>query len=115
MDVDKRVALGFYGQLDKGHIGIFWAASAFFDVAVSAGADNVFPGRFAADTAGDNMVERQLACRKFFTAILAAVLVASKEVSAIEFDVVSRQAVVKKQPYYLRNCDIEVNRRDPVV
>jgi len=58
MDVDERVVSGFGRLLDQRQSGLFWGSASFFDVAVGAGADDIFPDRFAAHTAGDNVVER---------------------------------------------------------
>ena len=58
MDMDKRIVPGFGGLLDQRHSGLFWGSASFFDVAVGAGTDDIFPDRFAAHTAGDNVVER---------------------------------------------------------
>lgn len=113
--MDEGIALGLNGQLDKGHIGLSGGAASFPDVAICAGADDVFPGGFSADTAGDNVVEGEFAGGEFFAAILAGVSVAGEEVSAVEFDVVSWEAVVEEQPDDFGDGDVEINGRDPVV
>ncbi len=41
--------------------------------------------------------------------------VSCKEVSSVEFDLVSREAVVKEQSNDSRHSDVEVDGRDPVV
>ncbi len=58
MNVNERIVLWLDGFLDQLHPGVLWGSTAFFDVALGAGADNVFPDRFAAHTPGDYMVER---------------------------------------------------------
>ena len=74
---------------------LFGSLTAFFDVAFGAGTNNIFPDGFAAHTPGDNVVKRQLAGWIAFAAILTFISIASKDVSAIKFHLVSRQTVVK--------------------
>ena len=58
MDVDEGVVLGLDRFLDKPQSGLFGGSAAFFDVALGAGTDNIFPNGLAAHTPGDNVVER---------------------------------------------------------
>ncbi len=58
VDVDEWVVPGFYGPLYELHAGELWSPAALSDVAAGAGADYVLPHRFAAQAAGDNVVER---------------------------------------------------------
>ncbi len=58
MDVDERVVAGLDGFFDEFHAGMFWGMAAFFDVTGRAGTNDVFPGRFAALAARDDVVER---------------------------------------------------------
>ena len=55
------------------------------------------------------MVERELAGGEAFAAVLAFVLVASEDVSAIELDVGAREAVVKEQANDPRDGDVEID------
>ena len=57
MNVDERIVLRFGRFLDERHSGQFWGSASFFDVAVGAGADDIFPDRFAAHTPWDDMVQ----------------------------------------------------------
>jgi len=58
MDVDKGIVPGPDWLSDKLHPGALWSSPTLFDIALGAGADNIFPDRFAAHTPGDYMVER---------------------------------------------------------
>jgi len=115
VDVDHRIVSGLDGFLDKRQSGLFRHSASLFDVAVGAGADDIFPVRFAAHTAGDDVVEREFAGREATATILAAIFVAGEDVSAVEFHIVLRQAVVKQQPNNPRHGDIEVDGGNPVV
>jgi len=115
MDVDERIVSGFGRFLDQRHSCLFWGSASFFDVAVGAGADDIFPDRFAAHTAGDNVVERQLSSWVAFATILASIFVAGEDVSAVELDVVLRQTVIEQQPNNPRHRDIKVHGGDPIV
>lgn len=96
VDVHKRIVLGLDRLLDQRQAGLLWGLAAFFDVAICAGADDIFPDRFAAHTARNNVVERQLAGWESSATILAAIFVAGKDVPAVKFYVVLRQAVVEQ-------------------
>ena len=95
VNVNERIALRLDGLLDKFHPCVLWSSAAFLNVALGAGADYVFPSCLAAHSHADNVVERQFTGCKAFAAILAAVLVASEDVSTIKLHVVSRQTVVE--------------------
>jgi len=43
MDVDEGIVPGLDGFLDQCQSGLFWGSASFFDVAVGAGADDIFP------------------------------------------------------------------------
>ena len=58
MDVDKGVVPGPDGLFNKLHPGVFGSSASFFYVALGAGANNIFPGCFAAHASGDDVVER---------------------------------------------------------
>jgi len=95
MNVDKRIVFRSGGLLDEGHSGLLGSSASLYDVTFCAGANHIFPIRFSAHTARDNVVERQFAGRISLATILTSVFVASEDISSIEFDLVSRQTVVK--------------------
>ncbi len=115
VDVDERIMLRFNRLFNKLHTGAAGDSAALPDVAGGTCANNIFPRRFAAHGSRDNVVERKLAGRKTSAAILAPVLVACEDISAIELHFVSRQAVVEQQPNNSRHGDIKIHRRNPVV
>ena len=43
MNVNERIVLRLDGFLDQLHPGVLWGLAAFFDVAVCAGTNYVFP------------------------------------------------------------------------
>jgi len=57
MDVDKRVVPGPDGFFNKLHPGVFGSSASFLNVALGAGANNIFPGCFAAHASGDDVVK----------------------------------------------------------
>ena len=57
MDMNKGIAFGLNWQLDKGHIRFTRSPAAFFDIAAGTGADDVFPGRFAAGGPRNNVIQ----------------------------------------------------------
>ena len=95
VNMDKRVVPGPARLSHKRHSRLMGSAPALFDIALCAGADDVLPGRLASHASGDNVVKRQLAGRVPLAAVLASVLVAGKDISAIEFYLISRQTVVE--------------------
>ena len=90
VNMQQGVASWLYGFCDQRHICLFRGSTAFFDVACHAGADNIFPCAFTADTSRHYVVEGQLARREFLSAILAVVFVTRENVSAVEFYFASR-------------------------
>ena len=95
MNVNKRIAFRLDGFLDKLQSSLLWRSASLFHVAFRAGTNDIFPSGFAAHTPRDNVVKRQLAGWMAFAAILTFISIASEDVSAIKFDLVSRQTVVK--------------------
>ena len=95
VNVNKRVVLRLYRFLNKSHAGYFRSAAAFSSVAAGTGTNNVIPGRFAAHSARNDMVERQLSGRETFATVLAAALVAGKDITTVKLDIGTRQTVVK--------------------
>ncbi len=79
----------------------------FFDVALQAGTDHVFPSALSAEPPGDNMVQGQLGGGEFFAAVLTAVAVAGEEVSAVEFDGLAGQTVIKQQSDNARHSQVK--------
>jgi hypothetical protein len=95
VNVDKGVVFWPDRFLDKGQSRLLWRSSAFFDIAHRAGTNYIFPDCFATHTPWDNVVKGQFTGRISFAAILTSIFITSEDVSAIKFDLVSRQTVVK--------------------
>lgn len=112
--MDERIVLRLGGLLDKSKAGLLWSSAAFFHVAFCAGTDHIFPVRFSACAARDNVVERQFAGGIALAAILAAVSVAGEDVPPIEFDLASGQAVVEEEADNAGDGDVEIYGRNPV-
>jgi len=109
VDVDEGIVLWLDGFLDEGHGGLLGRPASLLDVAIGTGADDVIPHRFSAHTPGDDVVERELTGGEAISAVLAFVLVASEDVSAIELDIGAREAVVKEQANDPRDGDVEID------
>src|SRR5262249_17787642 len=84
LKVEERAASRFFGLSDQGHAGLFRSAAAFANIATHAGADDVVPGIVAALAARNDMIQAQLGSRILATAELTLIIVASKNVAAIE-------------------------------
>jgi hypothetical protein len=115
VDVDERVVAGFDGLFYQFHAGIMRAFATLLHITGRTGTDDILPRSLAAHASRDDVVQRQLAGREMFTAILASVLITSKNIAAVELYLGSWQPVVKKQsdnPWY---CHMEIDRRNPVV
>jgi len=113
--VDEGVVLWSDGHFDEGHACLLGGSASLLDVALGAGTDNIIPEGLSAHTSGDNVVEREFAGAESLAAILAFVPIARKDVSSIEFDVGSRQAVVKEQADDAGHCNVEIDGGDPIV
>jgi len=109
------IVLWFFRQLDKLHIGLSRRHACFFNITGWTGANDIFPCSFSSHASWYNMIQGQLAGREALAAILAPVFVACEDIPSIEFYLVSRQTVVKKQPYNTRHSYIEIHGRYPVV
>ncbi len=115
VDVDERVVPGFDWFFYQLHAGMVWTLAALLYVAGRTGTDDVLPCGLAAHASRDDVVQRQLTGREMLAAVLAPVLVAGENVTAVEFDLGSRQAVVKQQPDNPGHRHIKINRPDPFV
>ena len=115
VDVGQRIVPGLNGLFYQRHAGDFRGLAALSDVARRTGTNDIFPGCFAAQAPGDDVVEGQFAGREAFAAILTSVFVTGEDITPVEFHLVPRQAVVKQQPDDSRHGDIEIHCRDPIV
>jgi len=115
MNMNKGIVFGLYRFLDKCHMCLLGRASAFSNIAPGAGTNDVLPDGFAAYTSGDDVVEREFAGWELPAAVLTPVSIASKDVSAVKFYLVSRQTVVEQQPDNPGHGNMEIDGRYPVV
>jgi len=113
--MDERIVSGFDGLFYQLHTGMVGALAALLYIAGRTGTDNVLPSGLAAHASRDDVVQRQLTGREMLAAVLAPVLIAGENVTAVEFDLGSWQAVVKKQPDNPGHRHMEIDRRDPFV
>ncbi len=115
MNADNRVASGLYRLCDEPHAGLFRGPAALLDVAPGAGTNHIVPSALAAPAPRNNVINGEFRQREFTPAVLTVVAVPGENVSAVELDRRSRQAVVEQQPDDPRHGDIKIDRRDPVV
>ena len=113
--MDDRVVAGFNGFFYQHHVSLCGGAAAFFDIAFKTRADDITPCGRAAQSAGDDMIQRQLGGGESFAAILAVVVVAGEQVAAVEFNRFAWDAVVAQQPDHTRHGDVEVDSGYPVM
>ena len=91
------------------HLGFKRRAVPFFAVAFAAGGDNIFPRVLAAPRARHHVVKRQVAAR--FATKLAGVIVAPKDISAVEGNVIARWTFdVTPQSNHARHADAGARR-----
>src|SRR5436189_46998 len=83
-------------------------------VAAQAGANDVFPVGQPAAAAGNDVIEAELLRGKAMTAVLAAVLIAKEDVSAVELNHILRVQLVPQQANHPRHLNLEIHRPDPV-
>lgn len=76
--------LGFVRLVQQGHVDFFQRIPPLAPVAGGAGGHKIFPGMAAAQTAGNNMIERQGV--GFTTTILAGVVVTAEDFTFGEGD-----------------------------
>ena len=76
LSAEEWAAFGFDGLTDESHASFVWRASPFVDVAGGTGADDVFPGVFAAATFRHDMIEAELGGAVADAAVLAAMSIA---------------------------------------
>src|SRR4051794_19943710 len=81
-------------------------------IALDAGAHNVFPRRWPAAIAWDDMIQIQVLAFEQLPAVLAHVLVALENVMPGELYLFLRQMVVDHQQNYARDADPERHRAD---
>jgi len=115
MNMDNRIALGFERFLNQFHIGLLRRSPAFSDVALCTGANYIFPSALTAETSGNDMVKRQFRGREFFPAVLTAVSVSGKKIAAVEFDGLTRQAVIEKKADNSGYSQFEIDGGNPVL
>ena len=115
LQVQQRASLWLFRFSDQRHVGLLRGAPALADVALHAGAHNVFPGADAALAARQNVVQAQLARRELLAALLTLIVVAGKNVPTIELHRLLGQLVVVQEADHARNLDPARGCRDPVV
>ena len=114
-DRQDRVVRGLAGLADQGHVGLGRGASAFAAVAAHAAAHQVLPTGSAALGARHDVVEAEFLGGKSFAAVLAAVVVAGKDVAAVELGFAPRHAVVVQEPDDPRHREVQTHGADPFV
>ena len=80
----RRVASRFSRGLIQLHTRLLRRAAPFADVALQAGAHNVFPARRPPLAARNDMIQAEVIHAELLAAVLAAILVPQKNVPAIE-------------------------------
>lgn len=115
MNMDHGVAFGLDRFLNEFHVGLLGSSSAFFYVALGAGADDIIPSAFAAEAPGNNMIQGQFRSGKLFTTVLAVVAVPGEKIAPIKLDSLSREPVIKQQANDPRYRQIKIDGRDPVL
>lgn len=100
---------------DELHGGFAGQAASFLNVADCAATDNIVPGGLPTAAAGNDVIEAKLAGGETLAAVLAAVVIAGVDVSAIELDLQAWQAVVEEQANDAGDGDRQADSVDPIV
>lgn len=61
------------------------------------------------------MIQRQARCGESLAAVLTVIMVAGKEISAVEFDGFIGNSIIGQQPNHPRHDKVEIDRGNPVV
>ena len=98
----KRMPARLARLPDQVHAGLLRGAVGLARVARDAGADDILPRGRAVVLPRHHVVEIQVARVEFFSAILAGVFVALKNIVPGELDLLARHAVVHRQKNHPR-------------
>ena len=91
---EDGVMFGFDWFAFELHGGLARCASTFLGIAFNTATDEVCPRGAAALRTRDDVIERKFGGRKFAATVLAAVVITSKDITAVEFDILTGNAVV---------------------
>ena len=110
LQVQHRTPLRTLRLVQQLQPGLRRRAVALAAVAGHARADNVFPRRFAAAIARNNVVEIEVLAVELDPAILAGVVVALEDIVPRELHFLFRHPIKEKQQDHLRHANRERNR-----
>ena len=113
-DVQEGLPAGALRLAAQAHPRFVRQAVGFLRVAADAGADDVFPIRFAPAVARDDVVQVQILAVEYFVAVLAGVFVPLVDVVPGEFHLLARHAVEEEQHDHARDPDLERDGVDHV-
>jgi len=97
MDMYERIAVRFPGFFDEFHVGLSRSPPPLLGIASNAGTHNVLPHGFPPQAPGKHMIKRQLLRRKVLTTVLASIMIPGKQIPPVEFHLIARETVIKKQ------------------
>ena len=115
LHVEGGIAGRFGRILTQRHPRFLRSPSPFANVALEAGAHDIFPRHLSATTAGNDVVERQMRLSESLSAILTFVFVAQENVPAVELHDVTRHAVVVDQTNDPWNLHLKTDGLNPLV
>ena len=115
IDLHERPPFGALRFADEVQAGLERRVVGLARVAGDARADDVFPRRWAAAVARDDVVEVQILSLENLAAILAGVLVALENVVPRELHFLLRHPVIHEEQNDLRHADAERDRVDGFV
>jgi len=114
-DAQRRVAFRFNRRTGQFQVRLRRRSSAFSDVALDAGADDVPPARASAAGTGHDVIQRQFRRREAPTAILTHVAVPGEQVAAVKLDLLTGKLGERKHTNDAWDGQVEPHRADPVV
>ncbi len=112
---DDRIAPRLGGLSDELHPCFARRSASLANIAIPAGADDIFPGGRTTPAAREDMIQTQPLRWITFTTILATVLVPQKNVPAVELNGVLGNPVVREEADDAGNLHFKVHRAYPIV
>ena len=109
IDLHERTPLRTFRLADEMYLRFLRRAIGLLRIALDAGANNIFPGRWPATVARNDVIQIQILAVENPAAILAGVFIALKNIVARELDFLFRQPVEHHQQNHPRNADAKRN------
>jgi hypothetical protein len=112
VDLHEGTPLGPLGLADKVHAGLLRGVIGLAGIARNTRANDVFPSRWAAAIAGNDVIQVQVFAVEGLAAILTGVVIALENIVPCEFHFLFGKAVEHDEQDNARHADLEGNGAD---